>query len=489
MSQETKRLEFHGGPWVSFLPLALFVVLIITTTFGWGSISDGALWVPAFVALVIPFFLSKDGRHYASAIMDGIGSRTTAIPIVCWIFAGVFARVLRESGFADGLAGLAADVGMGTTMFLAATFLASAVFATATGTGFGTIAMGMGVLYPAGVEMGVHPALLAGAVLCGAAFGDNMAPVSDTLIASATSMGVDIPGCVRSRFKYAATSGAITLVVLVILGIMMDRRGNAVVEVASNYKALVMFIPLIITLVIAIKLGDIVIATTFGTVLGAITAVVFGLMDVVQIDAVEPANSALVSVAGEGMDRTVGGVIYNGVSGMVQVIILCLLLFAMINIMREGGGDAKLLDTLANVARGPRSAEVVISFMVIIVSSLISLTAPTVLLIGGSFGKPFAKKYGISPYRMANLMSAHTVTFCYALPWTATMLFLLGFASAAGTPLSGVDVFPFMVYAFISTAVMFVTTFVGIGRRDALDYATSRAHAEAGDRAEAETEA
>lgn len=473
MTQETKRLEFHGGPWVSFLPLALFVVLIITTTFGWGSISDGALWVPAFVALVIPFFLSKDWRHYANAIMDGIGNRNTAVPIVCWIFAGVFARVLRESGFADGLAGIAADIGLGTTAFLAATFLASAVFATATGTGFGTIAMGMGVLYPAGVEMGVHPALLAGAVLCGAAFGDNMAPVSDTLIASATSMGVDVPGCVRSRLKYALTSGGITLVVLVILGIMFDRATGGAVEVTGNYPALVMFVPLVITLWIAIKKGDIVIATTIGTVLAAAVAVIFRLMDVVQMDAVDPQLSALVTVSGEGLDRTVGGVIYNGVSGMVQVIILCLLLFAMINIMREGGGDAKLLDSLANVAKGPKSAEVVISLMVIFVSSLISLTAPTVLLIGGSFGRPFAAKYGISPYRMANLMSAHTVTFCYALPWTATMLLMLGFASAAGTPLSGVDIFPFMVYAFISTIVMFVTTFLAIGRNDGLNYTTS----------------
>ena len=261
-----KKLEFYGGTWVSFLPFIIFIAMIIVTTFMWRSISDGALWVPAFTAIIIPFFLAKDKRHYANAVIDGMASREAIIPVVCWIFAGVFSRILRDSGLASGIAGVAASVGVGPTAFAVITFIGSAVFATASGTGFGTIAAGMGVLYPAGVALGADPALLAGAVISGGAFGDNLAPVSDTTICSATSQGVDVPGVVRSRVKYAAAAGIMTIICIIVYGTM--HHGEVSQEVL-NYEfdpmTLMMLIPVVITVVIAIKTGDIIIATTFGT--------------------------------------------------------------------------------------------------------------------------------------------------------------------------------------------------------------------------------
>lgn len=201
MDNGNNKLEFYGGEWMSFIPFIVFIVLIVFTTFVAGSISDGALWIPAFMALIVAFFFAKDKKLYSDVIINGMASKEAIIPIVCWIFAGVFSRILRESGLAGGIAGMAASLGIGGTAFIIVSFLASALFATASGTGFGTIAAGMGVLYPAGVALGAYPALLAGVIVSGAVFGDNLAPVSDTTICSATSQEVDIPGVVRSRLK------------------------------------------------------------------------------------------------------------------------------------------------------------------------------------------------------------------------------------------------------------------------------------------------
>ncbi len=38
--------------------------MIILTTFYFGSISDGALWVPAYTALIVAFFFAKDKKNY-----------------------------------------------------------------------------------------------------------------------------------------------------------------------------------------------------------------------------------------------------------------------------------------------------------------------------------------------------------------------------------------------------------------------------------------
>ena len=122
---DKKKLEFYGGEWVSFLPFVVFLALIVVTTLMWGSISDGALWLPAFLALIIAFFFVKDKRHYAEVIIEGMASKEAITPVVCWLFAGVFSRILRSSGLAAAIAGLAAGIGVGPALFTVITFVAA----------------------------------------------------------------------------------------------------------------------------------------------------------------------------------------------------------------------------------------------------------------------------------------------------------------------------------------------------------------------------
>ena len=470
MEKDLNRLEFYGGEWVSFLPFIVFLILIIITTFHFGSISDGALWIPAFIALVIAFFFAKDKKHFANTIIKGMASEEAIIPIVCWLFAGVFSRILRTSGLANGIAGVAASIGIKGTFFIVISFIASAIFATASGTGFGTIAAGMGVLYPAGISLGAHPALLAGAIISGGAFGDNLAPISDTTICSATSQGVDVPGVVRSRLKYALTAGAITIIGIIIIDIGYDGSVSTVEAIQYDPKTLLMLIPVALTIWIAIKSGDIIIATTIGSVISGATAILAGLIDFIQIDpAANITKEALIRVSGTGLDRTVDGVIYTGLNSMIQVIILALLLFGSIAIMRAGHGDVKLLNALEKIANSPRGAEFVISIMIIVLSGLMGLNAPAILAVGASFAKPLGQKYGISPYRVANLLDAQSNTFVYSLPWTPAVIYTIGFAKDSAAPLTATQITPYVLYAYAMLAVMFVTIILGIGRYDNMD--------------------
>lgn len=476
MEKESKKLEFYGGEWVSFLPFVVFIALIVLTTFVWGSISDGALWVPAFSALIIAFFFAKDKKLYADTIIKGMASEEAIIPIVCWIFAGVFATVLKASGLAMGIAGVAASMGIKGTFFIVISFIACCIFATATGTGFGTIAMGMGVLYPAGIALGCHPALLAGSIISGGAFGDNLAPVSDTTICSATSQGVDIPGVVRSRLKYALASAALVIIGIIIIGSGYDGSVAHQVSIEYNPKTLFMLIPVVITIWVAIKTGDIIIATTIGTVIASVTALLAGLIDFIQIDPINTTKEALIRVSGSGLDRTVDGVLYSGISGMLQVILLALLLFGSIEIMRAGHGDIRLLEVLGKIAKSPRGAEFVITAMIIILSALMGLNAPAILTVGASFAKPLSQKYGISPYRTANLLDAQSNTLVYSMPWTPAIIYTIGFARDTAAPLAASQITPYVFYAYAMLAVMFVTIILGIGRYDEMDKLNKKAN-------------
>ena len=432
------------------------------------------VWKNTGSSPVFPYPCSS--RHYAEVIIEGMASKEAITPVVCWLFAGVFSRILRSSGLAAAIAGLAAGIGVGPALFTVITFVAACLFATASGTGFGTIAAAMAVLYPAGVALGCHPGLLAGIIISGAIFGDNLAPVSDTTICSATSQGVDVPGVVRSRLKYAAVSAGATIVIAVILSLVLGSGGIAMdANLSYDPMAFFMLIAVVITIVVAIKTGDIIIATTLGTVSGGVIGVLTGQFDFLQIDAADPAKGALIAVHGEGLDRTVDGILQTGLSSMLQVCILALLLFGSIAIMRAGGGDVRLLNALGSVAKTAKGAEVVTSFMVIILSTIMGLNAPAILAVGPSFAKPLSEKHGISPYRTANLLDAQSNTLVYAMPWVPGMIYTLSFASGTSAPLTAAQVTPFVIYGYVLLVVMFASIFLGIGRHDGEDKLAAKA--------------
>ncbi len=462
-------LKFYGGVWMSFLPFIIFIILIILTTFIGGSISDGALWIPAFLALLIPLFFAKNKQHYTEVIMKGMASKETITPIVCWIFAGVFSAILKSSGLANAIAGFVTNIGVGNVAFTVITFLSSALFATASGTGFGTIAIGMGVLYPAGLVLGCHPALLAGGIISGAAFGDNLAPISDTTICSATSQGVDVPGVVRSRLKYSLVAATISIIIFIILANLLN-TSPTINNTNYEYDALAFFmlISVVLTIIIAIKTGNMIFATTIGIISGSIIGILTNQFSFLQIDPTNIDTNALFLLSGEGLDRSLTGIIYSGLSGMIQVSILALLLFGTIAIMRYGKGDIKLLEKLESIVKTSIGAELIISLMVIVLSAIMGLNAPAILAVGSSFAKPLSKKYVISSYRTANLLDAQSNTLCYAMPWTPTAIFTIGFASNTISPLTAIQITPFVIYGYVLLLVMIGSIFLKIGQNDGM---------------------
>ncbi len=474
---ENKKLEFYGGEWMSFLPLGLFLVGIIYTTFYVGSISDGALWLPAFLAICISLFFAKDKKVYTDAVVKGIASQDAIIPVICWFFAGVFSRILRSSGLADAIAGTSANLGVGETLFLVITFLACALFATASGTGFGTIAAGMGVMYPAGLALGCNGPLLCGLIISGAAFGDNLAPVSDTTICSATSQGVDVPGVVRSRFKYSAVAAAITIVATLIIGPMTQGSVEPYAsDLEYNPLAFLMLIAVVLTVIIAMKTGDIIIATVLGGIAGSVIGVACGLFKFVSVSTDSNVENALftISYKGDVLNCTFGGIIQSGLSSMLQVCILCMLLFGSISCLREGGGDKKLLEVMSGSVKTSVGAELIISAMVIVLSSIMGLNAPAILTVGASFARPMSETYGFTGYRAANLLDGQSNTLCYCVPWGAAVIYAIGFASETAVPLTAISVTPCPIYCYVLLVVFTVSIFLHIGDHDGEEYLKKR---------------
>ncbi|REG79353.1 Na+/H+ antiporter NhaC family protein [Marinomonas pollencensis] len=455
---EQKKLTFYGGPWVSFLPILSFVAVAIYVAIALDEATIQGMWVGILAGLLVTFLLAKDKSVYTETIMSGMASKVAIAPVAAWIFAGIFATVLRSSGLVDGILWAAYHTGATGTAFVAVSFIASALFATAAGTGFGTIAAGMGVLYPAGVLLGADPLLMAGAIVGGGAFGDNLAPISDTTISSAASQNTDIGGVVRSRLKYSLVAGAITLVLLVVFSLLQSGASGRVpyeqLAEHMNPKGLIMLLPALVAIYVAMKKGDVIFATSVGILLGMLVAVLSGLNTVESFISVKD------------------GALINGVAGwMADLSILVLLLAGGIRLMLDGGGSDRLIAILKNLVRTPRGAEASSAILSLFLSAMMSINAPAILAVGLSYAKPVGERFKLHPYRRANIIDSMACTLVYSLPWSAALLFASGLSVKASEafqgvpPLTPLEMTPWIFYAWVLLAVMTFSIMTGWGRR------------------------
>jgi Na+/H+ antiporter NhaC len=212
------RLELRGGVPALFVPF--FVMLAGILVLGANGLAlPEAFWPMVLLGLFVGLLLARSQAAYVEALISGIASPMLAVILLAWFLAGVFGTMLNQTGVIEGLVWVATTIGLTAAWVPLVTFLASSILSLSTGTSVGTILAVTPILFPAGFAIGAEPLLVVGAIIGGAFVGDNLAPVSDTTIVSAYSQGTDVPKVVRSRLKYAAVAGALTLCVYVVVGL------------------------------------------------------------------------------------------------------------------------------------------------------------------------------------------------------------------------------------------------------------------------------
>ena len=202
--------------------------------------------------------------------MRGASSELTGTVVLILIASGIFSAMMKASGVADGLVFLGGMLHLTGHAFTVFVLLASSLMAAATGSSIGTLLAAMPIFFPAGVALGADPAMLAGAVLSGAIFGDNLAPVSDvTVISSVTQRfrdgtPADIAGVVRTRLPYAMTALAVSMPVYAFMG---ASRPVSEAALSGDASALLMLVPVAVLIAVAVRTRDVLMAISAGTVL------------------------------------------------------------------------------------------------------------------------------------------------------------------------------------------------------------------------------
>ena len=487
-------IEFYGGKLASAFPLVFFVVWAIVQS-GILRIGDTTgLVAGMLVALILGLFLVKGSwTGYANTIFEGMTRRVAATAVVAWLWAGMFAETIQTGEFVSGLVWAADAAGVGAALFPAVTFILAGLLATGIGTGYGTTVAFSALFFPAGVLLGANPALLFGAILSGAVFGDNLAPVSDTTIVSAVTQDADIGGVVASRFKYAIVAAILAFAAYLVAGASLsglDIAGDAREILVSSAEPLGLLHLVSMAAVIgtAVAGRHIVEAISWGIVVAFVFNLVFGLAEFSEMLVFQASEDLGIAQdlaflpfvelvpAGE---TAVGGSLYAGAQGFFPLIVLVLLIVAGAQVMIRGGGFRAIQEWLLDsVATTVRRAELTMVLGTAFVNSMITINTAAEIAIAPYIAR-LGERFNINGYRRANILDANTSALGYIFPWSGGVL--VGYATLQGLPdeyawfeqsmvVNPIEVVPFVFHGWLLVSVFVVAALTGFG----LEYISDR---------------
>lgn len=457
MVNQQKRLEFRGGMFMSLVPVAIFFAFCALLFIGFKAFNMEALAMGGFVALMIGGVFAKSYTEFWDAAIKGISSVTSVSVIVIFFVIGMFSALMKASGLSGGFVWLANTLGIKGGAFVAFIFFATCVISTATGSSIGTMSTAFPIFLPAGIALGGNPMFVAGAIVSGAIFGDNLAPISDTTIASASTQQykdgrpADVGGCVKTRLKYAAVAGALSIVVYAVLGGMGGSvASQSAIEAASDPNTLFMLIPVAIMLTVATKTRNIFLGIFVGLVTGTITGLAFGLFPASAIFANDAANNAAT------------GFLVTGVAGMLGTVGLVIAVFGIMGVITEAGLLDYIVEKILNskMAQTATGAEIACMIGISITTVIFGgVTSASILTFGPVLNKIGSAK-GIHPYRRANLLDGTANSIPSIIPFMSVFVFL----GVMFSGLSPVEVAMGTIYPIFLFFVFLASVITGIGR-------------------------
>lgn len=452
MNQKAKKIEFRLGTAGKLAPLVVAAAMI-----GWAAFSQSNVngYVLAFfAALVTGVLFAKDEKAYGEALVYGLSKPMFGVIVMAVILAAISGKLISASGVVQTIAVYVVAAGFTGKLFVAASFLITCLLAFATGTSVGTYFVVIPILFPVGVMAGAAPEFMIGAIVSGAAFGDNLGPISDTTIASSATQHADLGTVVRTRMRYSLPAAAGALVLFLLFSKTTD-DGAITSSAAGTAKpiSLVMLVVPAVIIVLCMMRMHLITALSWGILAGCAVGLLFGIYTV----------EGLISFPG---GFSVSGAIIEAISGTAGTVVMLIAVFALLGVVERSGVFEDVGVFLERFARSERSTETAIVLAAGILSMVTGVISVAIVALGDLVNE-IGEKAGVDKYRRANLLDCTGCVFCFLAPWTVHCVipaqqsaqFGEGFAVAPAS-------IPFVNFYSICMMVMLaVAVITGYGRK------------------------
>ncbi|MEZ4700776.1 MAG: Na+/H+ antiporter NhaC family protein [Rhodothermales bacterium] len=445
---DAKDLEYHFGKAAGLVPLAIFIVGVITVAL-LGAPDEKSFWPILFLALTAGLVLAKDKKQFGETVFEGMSQKLVPLMITAWIIASSIGVLMSDSGLVSALIALGARAGVDGAVFILITLVICCVVSLSTGSSFATILICGPILYPAGGQLGAHLPTLAGAIMGGATFGDFIAPVSDTTIASAVSMKQEIGEVVRSRLRLVLPAMLIALVLYVIAAVTLTGGEHAAqaLPTGGSYRGLLMLLTPALIIYLFLKEFPILYALLMGLSFGVVTALAFGLIGIERVFSLDPERFTATSFIIDGVNRAVG------------ISIFTLLLMGLVATVLAGGAIRGAMERLQERIDGKRQTGLTIAGVTSLAVLLTTHSIVAILSVA-EFVAQLNARHRYSPVKAANIMSSMACAYPFLLPYFVPVLLMVNISgSGAEYGVDKVGALEAGLFNFVSWGILVVSIF------------------------------
>lgn len=394
------------------------------------------------IAGVLNRYLHKPWGDFQRGVIEGVSKVSIAMLILLLI--GALVGVWIQGGVIPTLIHYGLGI-LSPSFFLPGAFLVCLIISLVMGTSYGTIGTVGIALIGMAVALGVHVPATAGAVLCGAYFGDKMSPLSDTTNVAAAMGEADIFRHIRSMMYTTIPAAVITFVLFCFAG--QHARSTDLTQLQPMLEgignhwniSLINIFPIVLMLGMALRRVGTLLLLFISFLAGAVWAAVFQ-------------NASLASVfitatTGFQCDSGVASVdqvlTRGGITSMQAVIILILLAGALGGAMKVTGVLEVLVEGLARWIKSTGSLIVAVlasSYLVILFTGNQVLA----LILVGQVFLPVFRERGIDSTVLTRSLEDSGTLAAPLVPW--------GVAGGVCSELLGVPTIqylPYMWFAFL----------------------------------------
>ncbi|WP_435181663.1 Na+/H+ antiporter NhaC family protein [Cellulophaga omnivescoria] len=387
---------------IALLPLFVFVF----TFLGVGIYQNDFYALPAPIAviagIIVAFLIFKQSiNSKIETLLAGCGDSKILTMCLIYLLAGAFATITKETGSVDAIVNLGLDF-IAIQYIYFGVFIIASFLSISTGTSVGAIVALTPIVIGFADKGGVSLAILCGALLGGAMFGDNLSVISDTTIAATQSLGVKMSDKFKQNIKIALPAALFTIAILIVNGAALE--SNNLQDVTYNYS-LLKIVPYILVIALSVIGVNVFVTLLLGVLIAAAIGIFYG--DFTLIESTKIA--------------------YNGFTSMTEIFLLSLLSGGLAALVAKNGGIDYILNKIKTLIKSKKSAQFGIATLVSTVNMAIANNTVSII-ISGSIAKTINDEYKLENKKTASILDIFACITQGLLPYGAQVLMILSFS-------------------------------------------------------------
>lgn len=397
-------IKHEPAQWLALLPLLLFLALFLGAGIYYSlqGVDYAFYQLPAPVAVLpaigLALFLARGAFEERLAILlKGIGDSNIIAMCLIYLLAGAFAALTGVIGAIDAVVNFGL-YWIPSGFVLPGLFVIAALVSFAMGTSMGTLAalapIGFGLSQTAGFE----PAVVAGILLSGAIFGDNLSVISDTSIAATRTQGATVGDKLKQNARWAIPAALITI------GFFALIPTEASPAQAADYE-LYKLIPYAAIVLLALAGLNVFIILPIGILISIVIGLVAGSFSV---------------------ETSIAQTIYQGFSNMQEIFLLSLLIGGLGALIEQQGGLRWLVGKISQLFAASRSklrAQLAVLSTAAVTNLAVANNTVSIILTG-KVTRALAEQGNIEAKRSASLVDIGACSTQGILPYGAQCLLL-----------------------------------------------------------------